>query len=578
MIRRISANNPDFQPISFGAGVNLIVAERDPDATSQHSRNARGKTSILQAINYCLGSARPTSFKPLADNGWSFTLEFDLFGSTISATRETKGGSRVSIQLERSQSNTVVADLLRDDQTVSLPEWKFLLGLGLFGLDEEFPPGSNGISPRTLLSYVIRLDAPRDPTKILAQQPAWSSRQHVAFLLGLNWRYTQEMSRMERDAEAFAALSYAKEVQLVPGLIEDESDLLLKRAEIEREVQETRRLAENFIVLEDPQGTVAESNRLATELTEVSDKQISDERLLTLYKDSLADAAEPNDTSNDQEIGDVYRELGLVFSQEALRRYEDVESFHRSISRNRRNFIETEMDRLDRDIKARQPVIDSLQLRRQVLLRQLSSGGGVDDLLELQRRVSESESRLTAVDEAIALVRSVNAAKDALGVRQATCRRDAREGLNTDRTFLDKVNARFSEMIGDLYGRSASITADVDSLGYKFSTKVSGSSSSGVTKIQLFAFDLTLMGESRQNHHPRFLIHDSVVFDGVDPRQIAGALNLAHQSAETSGNQYIATMNTNDIPEEILTSHWYESAVRRVILDTELGGAFGLEF
>ncbi|WP_207843028.1 DUF2326 domain-containing protein [Williamsia soli] len=578
MLWRISSNKSEFTPVRFVQGINLIVAERDPNATSQHSRNARGKTSILQAINYCLGSARPSSFKTLAEAGWSFTLEFDLLGSRIFASRDAKGGSRIAVDFANSSPHEAIQELMREDNTISLPDWKFLLGLGLFGLTEVFPPGAHGISARTLLSYVIRLDAPRDPTKIMAQQPAWSSRQHVAFLLGLNWRYTQEMSRMERDADAFAALSYAREVQLVPGLMDDESDLLLRRAELERELQDVKRRAANFTVLDDPQGTITESNVLAKNLTEMSDKQISDQRLLALYRDSLEETGELDDTSEQLALGEIYRELGLVFSEGALRRYDQVESFHRSISMNRRRFIESEIGRLEISILERQPEIDRMHAYRRELLRQISSGGGLEDLLELQRRVNEAESRLVSTEEAIELVRSVNAAKDALGVRQATFRRDAREGLNSDRAFLDTVNARFGEIINDLYGRSASITVDVDKLGYKFATKVSGSSSSGVTKMQLFAFDLTLMRESRQNHHPQFLIHDSVVFDGVDPRQVAGALNLANQTVEQSQGQYIATLNTNDVPAEILDSNWYEAAVRRVILDTELGGAFGVDF
>jgi uncharacterized protein YydD (DUF2326 family) len=81
---------------------------------------------------------------------------------------------------------------------------------------------------------------------------------------------------------------------------------------------------------------------------------------------------------------------------------------------------------------------------------------------------------------------------------------------------------------------------DIDELGDKFSTRVSGSSSSGITRMQLFAFDLTLLELSRQDRHPRFLIHDSAVFDGVNPRLMAGALNLARKVVGSTNAQYIA--------------------------------------
>lgn len=574
MLRRLSANKEEFRPVEFGTGLNLIVADRAPGASDQHSRNARGKTSLISAINYCLGSSRPSSFRALADAGWTFTLELDLFNTRVAATRAVAGGTRVMLKVIDGSPNFVLTEYLREDGTVSIAEWKHLLGLGLFGLEEP-NEGTQGISPRTLLSYVIRLEAPRDPTKFMAQQPAWSSRQHVSFLLGLDWKYIQELSRMKRDEEAFKALSYASEVQLVPGLMGDESELLIEHGQIERELAEARLRADSFVVLEDPEGTLLEANRVVAEATVLSDEQVTDERLLRLYRESLD---EPDEGADENLVGNVYEELGLVFSPQAIRRFDQVAAFHHSITTNRHRFVQVEIERLEKDIQNRRPQIEELQAQRQSLLRRLSSGGAIDDLLDLQQQVAELKGRLEAVNADIQLVRNVQAAKDSLQVREATCRRDAREALNRDRAFLDVVNARFSEMIAQLYGRSASITVDVDELGYKFSVKVSGSSSSGITKMQLFAFDLTLLEQSRLNHHPHFLIHDSVVFDGVDPRQIAGALNLARSTVERVEAQYIITMNTNDIPESIAQADWYEACVRRVILDTEVGGAFGITF
>lgn len=575
MLRRLSANKEEFKPIEFSDGLNIIAAERAPEATETDSRNARGKTSLLQAINYCLGSNRPAAFQALADADWAFTLELDLFGDRVEATRQLRGGSRVAVKSRSGSADAVLSEYQREDGTVSLGDWKFLLGLALFGLDEQFDSGDQGISVRTLLSYVIRLEAPRDPTKILSQQSAWSSRQHIAFLLGLDWRYTQELTRMQKDQDAFKALAYATEVDLVPGLVENEADLLIRRGELERELTAARQQADVFVVLEDPDGTLAESDEVAKELISLNDEQMVDTRLLTLYRESMDETAEE---SNDAVVGEVYRELGLAFSSATLRRFDEVEAFHRTLAGNRRRFIESEIVRLQGAIREREPRVQRLQRRRQELVRQLASGGGLDDLLELQRRVSDAAARLESLDEAIQKVRSVSVAQEALNVRKATTRRDARDALEHDREFVDAVNSRFSGMIRTLYGRSASLTVEIDESGYKFSIKVSGSSSSGITKMQLFAFDQTLMELSRHGRHPHFLVHDSAVFDGVDPRQVAGALNLAREIVSASGSQYIVTLNTNDVPDAISAADWYPVAVRRTILDTEKGGAFGVVF
>jgi uncharacterized protein YydD (DUF2326 family) len=576
MLHSLLANKEEFKPIQFIPGMNLILADRAPGATDQHSRNAKGKTSLIQAINYCLGGTLPPSFRPLAEDGWEFTLALDLFGEEIQVTRALRGGSRVTLEAVSSGFPRAIRDYLRDDSTVSLDDWKYLLGLGLFSLDEE--PATRGLSSRTLLSYVARLEAPQDPTKIMPQQGAWSSRQHIAYLMGLDWHHTYQLAHMEREEETFEALQRAADERLVPQVIGNESQLVLERSVAEREWQHVHEQLQSFTVLEDPDGTLAESDQVATELNELSNQQVLDQRLLTFYTESLDETGEGADAPQAATVGQLYEELGLTFSREALLRFDQVAEFHRTISSNRKRFLASEVNRIRSALVVRDGKISELNNRRSALLRQLSSGGGVADLLELQSRESDAKTKLAAIDESIRAVRSIQASRDELKVRQATARVDARADLYRDRSFLDAFNVRFDSMIRRLYDRSGSVNVEVDDLGYKFSVKVSGSASSGVTRMQLLCFDLTLMAQSRPRQHPLFLIHDSVVFDGVDPRQVASALFLAREVAEGARAQYIATMNSNDVPEQVQAAPWYDQAVRRTILDTEVGGAFGRAF
>jgi uncharacterized protein YydD (DUF2326 family) len=573
MLHSLSANSDDFQEVEFGPGMNLILAERAPGASEQHSRNARGKTSLIQAINYCLGGNRPAAFKPLADDGWEFTLRLDIFGAEIRVTRSLQGGTRVHVESLGSTVPRILSEYMREDGVVSLQDWKFLLGLGMFSLDEE--PVEHGLSSRTLLTYVVRLEAPRDPTKIMSQQPAWSSRQHVAFLMGLDWHYTYQLARMDKEKRTFEAIQYAADERLAPQIVGNESQLVLERSVAEREWQHLNQQLESFELLDDPESVFAESNEVASALNEVTDAQVLDKRLLSLYEESLG---QPDDATDGNTVTQLFDELGLAFTREALLRFDQVAEFHQIIISNRSRFLANEIERLRHAIAERDARINELNNRRSSLMRQLASGGGVADLLELQRRESEAKAKLSSIDESIHAVRSIQASRDALSVRQATTRLGARSDLDEARAYLDSINIRFDSMIRRLYDRSGSINVEIDDLGYKFSVQVSGSSSSGVTRMQLLCFDLSLMAQSPRNRHPHFLVHDSVVFDGVDPRQIAAGLTLAGEVADEVGGQYIGTMNSNDVPQQIKASSWYSKAVRRIILDTETGGAFGRAF
>ena len=47
---------------------------------------------------------------------------------------------------------------------------------------------------------------------------------------------------------------------------------------------------------------------------------------------------------------------------------------------------------------------------------------------------------------------------------------------------------------------------------------------------------------------------------------------------ESTGGQYICTINSNDVPDELLEQEWFKAGVVRTVLDTEVGGLVGREF
>ena len=73
----------------------------------------------------------------------------------------------------------------------------------------------------------------------------------------------------------------------------------------------------------------------------------------------------------------------------------------------------------------------------------------------------------------------------------------------------------------------------------------------------------------------KFLIHDNTIFNGVDERQVARALDLAAKEAENSGFQYIVTLiNSDQVPYDE-----FENAVMLKLTDlTEYGGLLGVRW
>jgi uncharacterized protein YydD (DUF2326 family) len=100
--------------------------------------------------------------------------------------------------------------------------------------------------------------------------------------------------------------------------------------------------------------------------------------------------------------------------------------------------------------------------------------------------------------------------------------------------------------------------------------------------MEIFCVDMMLarLGAER-GVGPGFLAHDSQLFDGVDARQKAHALEYGAELSGKYGFQYLVTMNSDDLPTDELSSDF---GVDRFVLPQRLtdrtadGGLFGIRF
>lgn len=573
MFIRLSANHDEFKSIDFKPGFNAIVAERADDSSAQDSRNARGKSSLLMLMNYVLAGRLHSSLRPLADDGWEMTLTLQMFGGTVTATRALAGGSKLTVAADRRASEII--DPWISEGHIALDDWKDLLGLALFRLDPSVREITGGISVRTLLSYVIRTDTPKDPLKVISTQSATSSREHVAFMLGLDWLVINELATIKKGLEQLKVITAAADEGLVTTL-RPEDELLLERATQKNEVDEWERRIAGFRILEDPSSLVARADALTVEITQLRDEALVDRRMRELFVSSLADSS---DSPSVLPVEALFYAAGAILADGFRRQIDEVRDFHASLLVNRRTFLRGEIESLDTRIAERTVQLNRLDAQRDSALRTLDAGGALDELNSMRTELSESQARIAALDLQIEQAREVVTRREELKLDQSTKRSDATRELTGSREKLDRISDRFSQKMNRLYGKDAALTVSVDNDGYKFAIHAAGSASSGVNRMTLFCFDLTMLEEGIETaHHPDFLVHDSSVFDGVDPRQRAGALHFAQEMVAATGGQYICTINSNDVPDEVLGEDWFKAGVIRTVLDTETGGLVGRDF
>lgn len=122
---------------------------------------------------------------------------------------------------------------------------------------------------------------------------------------------------------------------------------------------------------------------------------------------------------------------------------------------------------------------------------------------------------------------------------------------------------------------------DITDSGYKFDVDIQRSGSRGIDSMKVFCYDLVLAELwDKKERSPGFLIHDSVIFDGVDERQRALGLQLAAKKAERLGFQYICTLNSDMAPYNEFDGDFRLDRYVRLTLTDEKpdGGLLGIRF
>jgi uncharacterized protein YydD (DUF2326 family) len=114
----------------------------------------------------------------------------------------------------------------------------------------------------------------------------------------------------------------------------------------------------------------------------------------------------------------------------------------------------------------------------------------------------------------------------------------------------------------------------------KIETHIEDDGSRGIHSMVIFCFDLTLaVTAHRAGRGPDFLVHDSHLYDGVDERQVARALELAAEVTEAESMQYIVTMNSDDLNKAASVGFDPDPyVIQPHLTDQPGGGLFGFRF
>ncbi|MEP6987777.1 MAG: ABC-three component system protein [Chloroflexota bacterium] len=590
MIRKIYSDLPSFKTLEFYPGLNILLADKSQGATDKHTRNGAGKTSLIELIHFFLGHEpdKGTLFRKKALEEHTFGIDFDLSGERTIVERTGSKPSKIYI-VEASPDYWPILPEIIDDETgraiISNTNWKRVLGNLIFDLSiEEEKLGKFGPTFRAMISYFVRRvenDGFLEPVSQSRWQLPWDYQVNISYLFGLDWTVPQQWETVRKKEKTLDQVKKAaRDEDLLESVLGKSSELRTQLFVTQADAEQIRTGLRNFRVLPQYHDLEREASQLAQAISGLANENTIDRQLV----DDLSGAVHSEETPSFDELQRLFEEAGVILPDSVVMRFEDVRIFHESIINNRHSYLDGEITNAQRRITEREKNMEKLDERRSEVMSILSSGGALEQQDKLHSELSRVEGEISALQQRFAAAEQVESLAAELEAERNQLLRRLQQDFREQSDVLRQAVSAFENVSKALYERerAGSLLFDATANGPKFEITIPADKSKGIRNMQIFCFDMTLMQlVIERGMGPGFLIHDSHLFDGVDSRQIAKALEVGAKFAEELGFQYIVTMNSDDMPwREFSDGFNAEQYVlsQKLTDATEDGGLFGIRF
>ncbi|MFX1537379.1 MAG: DUF2326 domain-containing protein, partial [Promethearchaeota archaeon] len=251
--------------------------------------------------------------------------------------------------------------------------------------------------------------------------------------------------------------------------------------------------------------------------------------------------------------------------------------------KNRREFLKSEISKLEEIIKKHRSKIAEKSLERSELMEILRTHGALAEYNRLQQLHLKTVEHLKEIEYGIENLKKYQEGKNRLKREKADLFLRAEHDLEERQPIIEKAMALFSSNSNFLYETAGTFIVEIDEKKFLYlNPDIKGAADEGgLARMRVFCYDLMLAQLwSEKKSSPGFLIHDSVIFDGVDERQRALAIQLVEREARERSFQYILTLNSDNIPEKDLPLDFNLDAFVRLRLTdaTDEGSLLGIRF
>ena len=406
MILSIESSIATFKAVHLHEGLNVLLADRLPQSTEKQTRNSAGKTSLIEIIHFLHGSDcdAESIFRKKELIEHSFRARFSIRGEKFAVERSGSDPSKIFLLEGGGNSEELPrkTDKASGRDYVSNSNWRVFLGHVMFGLpaqlrgtlyDEPFTPTFRAMFPY----FARRRDSGGllNPERHSGKQQIGDWQINLSYLLGLDWQIPLEFQRVRARERSLEELRKAAKAGAFGEILATVADLRPQVTLAETKAQRLRGQLANFQVLDSYRDLSRGAARAKAEMQSIGREAV----VLNETLEHLTHSLDTEKAPERSDLQQLYAAVGVELPGVALRRFEEVNTFHESVIENRRKHLQQEIADIRQQLSDGDRKLEVLDSERSRLLKTLEGRGALEDFLQLQKSLADCDAQAASLRE-----------------------------------------------------------------------------------------------------------------------------------------------------------------------------------
>lgn len=514
-LKVLTSSGEVIRDIPFHKGLNIILGER---CTDSGSTNSIGKTTLLRAIDFCLGGDEKPFYQDkenkeaIDQNVFNFFYHVEpIFQLELKNTLDSKSSHKVIFEkricgITSKQPNKLKVLTLINNNEVTNDEYNYQLKNILFNYNTNKP------TFRQLITKFIRKDDQQISYILRFLHQATSDLDYEVihfFLFGYpnpieiekKFQLEKEIKQQKNDIKVFDRIKPAGLDQVILLTKKDLNELITQRDDF--------KINEKYSIEEDKLNTYQNS------INDIDEKISFIEFEITALNERKNTLLNKEFHQNTNAISLIYNEAKL-YNLNLEKKFEETVNFHNKMLQNEIEYINSRILELYQEEKELNSLRSKFSVDYSTTLEQLAKYGSLAEYTKLNNQINEMQSKLS---NALALhEKSIDLNKkfDLTNNQLKELNKLIEKNINAIQTNIGVFNKYFSAYCKTLFNQTYYLSADPNDKGiHKFKINSLDQNFGSGKKLSLVvAFDLAysafIKDEAVKLPYPSFSTQDKI--------------------------------------------------------------------